>query len=610
MSKTKFWSLALAGAFAVPTFAHAQFADVVTSYNTGTGFAAGFTNASAAIGAPASGGSVTPFAPPFSKSQLISIGAGGEITLQFNSPILNNGDNPYGIDFSLFANSFFVSSGGNVNGLFTHAVSATVQVSQNASTWYTLNPALAPAPGQLFPTDGAGNPQVPVNPALTLNNFTDDNLAGIRTLYAGSAGGTGYDLAWAEDANGNSVDLPDAEFVRIEVQSGLLDLDAVAETAPVPEAARTVWLLALVCGGLSWYSRRIRKMGAMTLLASAAITAANADTLTENFTTNPAADGWQIFGDSTRFQWDSTNHDMIVHWDSALPNSYFYHALPSTLTRADDFRVAFDLDLSDVASGTTPGKPSIFELAIGFINLTNATQTNYFRGADVGSPGAAVNLLEFDYFPDFISGTTNYGATIGPTIISSDDAVNYDGDTYYSGDLSFDLVTNVSYHVQMTYTAATQTLVTVMTANGQPFGPIFDSYLPDAFSPDEDFNLDQIAIISYNDGGQDPMFPEGSIRANGTVGNLVVTTPPPVANISGGFNGTAWQVQFRGRPSWSYTLERSADLKSWSAAAPAYGYLEHHQPNYHPGKTRILQWIKHSIASTPHQHRPAETDNN
>src|ERR1700722_12750230 len=208
MLKCKFWGVALAGAFVVPTVARAQFADAVTSYNPGTGFAAGFTNANAAGGAPALGSAVTPFAPPFSKTQIVSIGAGGEITMQFNTPILNNPADPYGINFSLFANSFFVSSGGNVSGLFSHAVSATVQVSQDGLTWSTLNPALAPAPGQLFPTDGAGNPQIPVNPSLSLNNFTGDNLTGIRSLYAGSAGGTGYDLAWAEDGGGNSVNLP------------------------------------------------------------------------------------------------------------------------------------------------------------------------------------------------------------------------------------------------------------------------------------------------------------------------------------------------------------------------------------------------------------------
>jgi PEP-CTERM motif len=243
--------LALAGSFTLPLISHAQFAGNVVSYNSGTGFAAGFTNATAALGAPASGAAVTPFAPPFSKSQLVSIGAGGEITLQLNTPFAHNPSNPYGIDFNIFANEFFVSSGGNVSGLFYHTASTLVQVSTDGSDWFTLNPSLAPQVGELFPTDGNGNPFIPVDPSLTLASFTGDNLAGIRSLYNGSAGGTGYDLAWAQDANGNSVTLAGVDFIRIEVGSGVVDLDAIAA---VPEPAS--WAL-LVTGLLllSWHRR-------------------------------------------------------------------------------------------------------------------------------------------------------------------------------------------------------------------------------------------------------------------------------------------------------------------------------------------------------------------
>ena len=72
-------TLALAGCLALSPDSRAQFAGSVISYTPGTGFAAGFTNASAAIGAPASGGSLSPFAPPFSTSQIVSLGAGGEM---------------------------------------------------------------------------------------------------------------------------------------------------------------------------------------------------------------------------------------------------------------------------------------------------------------------------------------------------------------------------------------------------------------------------------------------------------------------------------------------------------------------------------------------------
>ena len=248
----------LAGGFVVPSVTHAQYADAVVAYSSGTGFATGYTNAGAALGAPALGGSVTPYAPPYSKSQLVSIGAGGEITLQLGSPAVNNPADPYGINFIVFANEFFTAgSGGIASGLYYHAASTLVQVSADGTDWYTLNPALAPQPGELYPTYGGGNPLAAVNPALTLTGFEGQNLAGIESLYNGSAGGTGYDLAWAQDGSGNSVDLASADYVRIEVTSGVLDLDGISA---VPEPAP--WALLAAGTGLFWRWQR-RSAGAV-----------------------------------------------------------------------------------------------------------------------------------------------------------------------------------------------------------------------------------------------------------------------------------------------------------------------------------------------------------
>jgi hypothetical protein len=258
--------LALASLFVVAIVpARAQFASSVISYNSGAGFAAGYTVASEALGSPTLGAAVTPFAPPYAKSQLVSIGAGGEITLQMSTPILNNPSDPHGINFILFANEFFTEgSGGVVSGLYNHtaASSITVQVSPDGSTWYTLNPSLAPQAGSLYPTSGSGNPQIAVNPSLTPADFTGQNLAGITLLYSGSAGGTGYDLAWAEDGSGDSVDLASADYVQIDVQSGVLDLDAVSV---VPEPSTWALLgvggLFLLCFKIIRQNRKVAGLG-------------------------------------------------------------------------------------------------------------------------------------------------------------------------------------------------------------------------------------------------------------------------------------------------------------------------------------------------------------
>jgi len=243
---------ALAGLVIVPFVTEAQFASGVISYNPGSGFSPNFTNSSAALGAPASGSGITPFAPPFSTSQIVSIGAGGSLTLQFNTPILNSPADPYGIDMMIFGNSFFIITSGSGSSaitsgaIFTSTVSTRVEVSADGSTWFTLDPGLAPNVGTLFPTDGIGNPFVAVNPALTSADFNGLNLSGIRSLYGGSAGGTGFDLSWARDGNGNSVEMQSANFLRIDVLSGRTQIDAIS-VVPEPGA----WMMAAV-GGFLW----------------------------------------------------------------------------------------------------------------------------------------------------------------------------------------------------------------------------------------------------------------------------------------------------------------------------------------------------------------------
>lgn len=251
--------LALASLLVAAACAHAQYANAVLSYDTGTGFASGYTVTSSALGAPALGSSVDPMTPPFAKTQLISIGAGGQITLQLDTPITNDLSHPFGSDFIIFANSFFVASGGSgqnkttSGSLFFHAATTSIQVSLDATTWFTLNPSLAPAPGQWFPSYGGGNPLIPVDPSLTTTNYAGQTLGQIETLYAGSAGGTGYDLAWAQDGNANNANLTSASYVRIQVQSGVVDMDAIS-VVPEPSA---LFLVSLGVLSLVFWRRKL-----------------------------------------------------------------------------------------------------------------------------------------------------------------------------------------------------------------------------------------------------------------------------------------------------------------------------------------------------------------
>jgi hypothetical protein len=272
-----------------------------------------------------------------------------------------------------------------------------------------------------------------------------------------------------------------------------------------------------------------------------------AATLETDFSADPAAQGWSVFGDAQLFKWDAVKGQMDVTWDSSQPNSYFYHSLGTVLTTADDVQLSFDLQLSDVVVGLNSAQPFTFEVAVGLLNLREAMAINFLRGTGSQSP----DLLEFDYFPD-----SGFGATISPTIVSSNNqfAVSFS--------FPLELTTNDLFHVTMSYTASSRVLETVMERNGKPFAPIKNVQLGSTFT---DYHLDTVGICSYNDAGAD-----GSILAHGIVDNVKVILPdPPVGNLSGKLVQGTWQVQVTTRQDWTYTLERTTDWINWQNASSA-----------------------------------------
>jgi hypothetical protein len=287
----------------------------------------------------------------------------------------------------------------------------------------------------------------------------------------------------------------------------------------------------------------------LALAGLSVLSVARATTIAENFSADPLQNGWQVFGDTNLIQWDSAQHDLAVTWDSSQPNSYFYHPLGAVYSKTNDFLITFDLRLNDIAIGITPGKPFTFEIAIGLIHTTIATNGNYYRGY-----GYFPDIVEFDYFPN---DSNDNGATVSMLMISSQ--TNYSGGGFTD---PLELETNTLYHIVMVYTATNQTLHTTMAADGTPFGPIEDAYLGAGF---DDFQVDAVSINSYSDDGQDPDY-AGSISAHGTVDKFAFASPLPIGAINA---IAAGEVQFASDTRWRYTLEQTADLKTWSAAAPS-----------------------------------------
>ena len=316
-----------------------------------------------------------PFSPPYLASQLVALGDGGSIVVRLEHPILDDPGNPHGLDFLVFGNAFFQLNGdwtttsGFLGG--TNAGTTRISVSHDGITYYTLAPELAPPPDHWFPTDHAGAPDRPTNPALTAADFAGRDLEGIRALYAGSAGGTGYDLAWARDPDGQAVHLPFARYLRFDQAGGEAQLDAISTVAPPPA-------------------------------------------IFADFETDPLVQGWAALGEASLFQWDPVAGNMKVAWDSSKTNSYFHRPLGVTLTRQDDFALSFDLRLDSVAIGVDPAKPFTFQLAVGLIQLATATNRELWRASGVDALHGPRNLVEFAYFPD-----SGFGATISPSMISS-----------------------------------------------------------------------------------------------------------------------------------------------------------------------------------------------
>lgn len=297
---------------------------------------------------------------------------------------------------------------------------------------------------------------------------------------------------------------------------------------------------------------RLLPLAALAGFLSVSVNPTSATTIAENFSSDPASSDWNVYGNPSLFAWNATSQNLEVTWDSSQPNSYFTRALGTNLTKASDFMLGFDVRLHDIGPGADVNKPFTFQIAIGLINLTQATNTGFIRASGFEAP----NLVEFDYFWD-----SGFGATVSPVLISGLNEYNVGGFTF-----PLELATGPTFHVTLLYTADDRTLRTTITSNGIPFGPVQDATLDANFS---DFTVDHFGVSSFNDAGQDPRYDVGSVLAHGVVDNFVFAAPPPVTRVAATGPG---QIQFRGITNWLYALERTTNFQSWSpVSAPVVG---------------------------------------
>lgn len=262
----------------------------------------------------------------------------------------------------------------------------------------------------------------------------------------------------------------------------------------------------------------------------------------EDFRTDPAERGWVAVGAEELFGWQAEQERLHVSWDTEKPNSYYAWPLGQVLTRETDFRMEFDLVLTQLDLDFQPGYA--FEIAVGLVNLRQAAQFSFFRGSGRDSP----NLVEFDYFPD-----TGFGATVSPAIISSN--------SVFATSFTFplELVIGSTYRVEMDYEASEARLNTTLICDGEPVDPPVKSVtLPETFT---DFRVDTFAVNSYSDRSD-----RGRIRAVGWIDNVALQLP-----VRTGFRLRSEKLSMDGfrvslpAPSpWTYQWETSRDLVEWA----------------------------------------------
>jgi hypothetical protein len=228
----------------------------VVSYVEGAGVGAGFNNPASALGEPTRftgvgvfPGAVTPFNPAYMAGEIVSIGAGGSLTLRFDAPVADDPANPFGIDLLIFGNAGYIDTNfptGTAGPLFS-AGGGLVEVSADGLAWQPVVGAVADG---AFPTLGYSDLTDPfaLNPGTILSDFTKPvdpafNPTGLAfgaivAGYSGSGGGSGIDLS--------TTGLASILYVRISnTGTGTVEIDAVSDVIPSPSSVALLGIAGL-----------------------------------------------------------------------------------------------------------------------------------------------------------------------------------------------------------------------------------------------------------------------------------------------------------------------------------------------------------------------------
>ncbi|AQQ09873.1 hypothetical protein L21SP3_01693 [Sedimentisphaera cyanobacteriorum] len=214
----------------------------------------------------------TPYNSALTSNNGCGLKGGAEIVVEFEEIIDNNSNNPYGIDFIVHGNPFFATGimvyehsnmdtytlsafggggpfpGSGAGAVFSEPV--TISVAQSLDgPWYTFTWApgdIAITADNFFPTqpykwDSVNHQWIgeeldwakPVNPWI-VGYFGNQTVADAIKLYAGSAGGTPFDLDWLVDEDENPVYLEWVKYIKFSDPDNYQgEICAAADVAPV-----------------------------------------------------------------------------------------------------------------------------------------------------------------------------------------------------------------------------------------------------------------------------------------------------------------------------------------------------------------------------------------
>ena len=219
---------------AEPTAAESPYGYSVVSYETDE-TNVWYNDPYSALGEPTRymagewGGTINPFNAAWMAESLFTVKKDSDkdahLTIAFDHDVVDDANNPYGIDFIVFGNSFCVGQSGDyyydgadIDTIYSTGEGSTepglVEVSQDGTTWYSFKNG--PFADDAMPTLGyvydkanpdaelfAGNAwfglptdaTFPVDPTMTFAWCAGRTLGEICQAYKGSAGGTGFDLS-------------------------------------------------------------------------------------------------------------------------------------------------------------------------------------------------------------------------------------------------------------------------------------------------------------------------------------------------------------------------------------------------------------------------------